>query len=484
MNGPPEKKILLTGATGYVGGRLLKLLEKSNANLRCMVRRPENLRGKTKSSTEVIAGDVSDLASLNKALNGIDTAFYLIHSMQEGERFEELERRGAENFARAAGTQGVKRIIYLGGLGDDKKNLSAHLRSRHEVGKILRTFGGICLELRASIVIGSGSLSFEIVRALVERLPVMITPRWVRVQSQPIAISDLLEFLIRAIDLPVQESKIFEIGGRDQVSYADIMKEYAHQRKLRRFMIPVPVLTPHLSGLWLGLVTPVYARIGQTLVKSIEHPTIVQDHSAETMFGIAPMGLKKAIESALNNEDQEFSQTRWCDAMSSTGLQKKWGGDQFGTRIVDSRSLMVSVPRSQAFEPIQKIGGVNGWYFGTILWKLRGYLDLLLGGVGLRRGRRHPSDISVGEALDFWRVEAFEPGKLLRLRAEMKLPGRAWLQFEVEEKGKDSEIRQTALFDPAGIGGLLYWYFLYPFHKIIFSGMLRKIKERAERASQ
>ena len=325
MNGPIEKKILLTGATGYVGGRLLQFFEKSNANLRCLVRRPENLRGKTKYSTEVMAGDVSYLASLNIALNGIDTAFYLIHSMQEGECFEELERAGAENFARAAQSQGVKRIIYLGGLGDDYERLSAHLRSRHEVGKILRSFGGVCLELRASIVIGSGSLSFEIVRALVERLPVMITPRWVRVQSQPIAISDLLEFLIKAVNLPVQESKIIEIGGRDQVSYEDIMKEYARQRGLKRFMIPVPVLTPHLSGLWLGLVTPVYARIGQTLVRSIEHPTVVKDHSAETLFAIVPMGFKEAIQSALKNEDEEFSQTRWCDAMSSAGFQKKGG---------------------------------------------------------------------------------------------------------------------------------------------------------------
>lgn len=472
--------ILLTGATGYVGGRLLKALEKSGFSLRCLVRRPENLRALANPSTEIVRGDVSDLASLNSALAGIDTAFYLIHSMQEGEHFEELERSGAENFARAAQSQSVKRIIYLGGLGDDQLDLSPHLRSRHAVGAILRSFGGVCVELRASIVIGSGSLSFEMVRALVERLPVMITPRWVRVQTQPIAINDLLHFLVKAIDLPLKESKIFEIGGRDQVSYGEMMAEYARQRGLKRFMIPVPVLTPHLSGLWLGLVTPVYARIGQTLVKSIQHPTVVQDHSADGVFGITPVGVKEAIANALKNEDQEFAQTRWCDAVSSGGLSEKWGGDQLGTRIVDSRSERVSVSVARAFDPIKKIGGGTGWYWGTFLWKLRGYLDLLMGGVGLRRGRRHPTEITVGEALDFWRVEAFEPNKLLRLKAEMKLPGRAWLQFEVEHDGEGSLIRQTAIFDPSGIAGLLYWYLLYPVHKMIFSGMLRKIKQQAE----
>ena len=481
MNASKSKMILLTGATGYVGGRLLKALEDSGSAIRCMVRHPENLRTKCKPTTEIVQGDVSELDSLNKALRGIDTAFYLIHSMQEGEHFEELERAGAEKFALAAKTQGVKRIIYLGGLGEDRPDLSPHLRSRHAVGKILRSFGGICLELRASIVIGSGSLSFELVRALVERLPVMITPRWVRVQAQPISIGDLLQFLLKAIDLPVAESKVFEIGGRDQVSYGEIMGEYARQRGLKRFMIPVPVLTPHLSGLWLGLVTPVYARIGQTLVKSIQHPTVVHDDSAEDLFGITPQGMKEAIENALKNEDQEFAQTRWCDAISSGGLSQKWGGDQFGTRIVDSRSVRVLVSSSLAFDPIKRIGGRNGWYCGTFLWKLRGYLDLLMGGVGLRRGRRHPTEITVGEALDFWRVEAFEPNKLVRLKAEMKIPGRAWLQFEVENDGAGSIIRQTAIFDPSGVGGLFYWYLLYPVHKMIFAGMLREIKERAER---
>jgi uncharacterized protein YbjT (DUF2867 family) len=463
-----------------VGGRLLKALEESGRDLRCLARHPAHLRPKVRATTEVVPGDVFDLSSLKKALAEVDTAFYLVHSMQEGARFEELERAGAENFARAAESQGVKRIIYLGGLADERENLSPHLRSRIAVGKILRAYGGICLELRASVVIGSGSLSFELVRALVERLPVMITPRWVRVQAQPIAIADLLHFLVKAIDLPLDKSAVFEIGGRDRVSYGGLMKEYARQRGLRRFMIPVPVLTPHLSGLWLGLVTPVYARIGRTLVKSIQHPSVVKDGCANAKFGITPRGMSEAIEDALKNEDREFAATRWCDAVSSSGRAQQWGGHRFGARIIDSRSVLVSAPAVRAFEPIQRLGGAGGWYFGTCLWRLRGYLDLLAGGVGLRRGRRHPTEIIVGDTLDFWRVEAFEQDRLLRLAAEMKLPGRAWLQFEVQEKGKLSEIRQTAIFDPYGISGLLYWYLLYPIHQIIFTGMLRRIKELAE----
>lgn len=476
-----EPLILLTGATGYVGGRLLTALERSGRRVRCLARHPENLRGRVHpATTEIVPGDVADPAAVAKALAGVDTAFYLVHSMQQGARFEELERAGAETFARAAREQGVRRIIYLGGLGDDRLPLSAHLRSRHAVGKILRSFGGVVVELRASIVIGSGSLSFELVRALVERLPVMITPRWVRVKAQPIAISDLINILVKAIDLPVSESRTFEIGGRDQVSYGDLMREYARQRGLRRFMVPVPVLTPHLSGLWLGLVTPIYARIGQTLVKSIQHPTVVTDRSADAAFGLSPMGLTEAIASALRNEDAEFAETRWCDAVSSAGLTNAWGGDRLGTRLVDSREAQVSCSPERAFDPIRRLGGANGWYYGNVWWKLRGALDLLAGGVGLRRGRRHPTDLAVGEPLDFWRVDAVQPNKLLRLRAEMKLPGRAWLQFEVDGQAPRVTVRQTAIFDPHGIAGLLYWYALYPLHNRIFAGMLREIKRRAE----
>jgi hypothetical protein len=304
----------------------------------------------------------------------------------------------------------------------------------------------------------------------------MICPKWVQVLAQPIAIEDLLQYLTEALDLPDGESRIFEIGGPDQVSYGDIMQEFARQRGLSRIMISVPVLTPRLSSLWLGLVTPVYARTGRKLVESLRNPTLVQDHSAEEVFTVRPRGLADAIERALTNEDQEFAATRWSDALSSAGRPRSYGGERFGSRIVDSRTTHVDAPPAEAFAPIQQIGGTTGWYYGDWLWKLRGFLDLLVGGVGVRRGRRHPINLRVGDALDFWRVEDYEPEHLLRLRAEMKLPGRAWLEFEVTPDDGGSTIRQTAEFDPVGLFGLLYWYALYPLHKLVFRGMLRWIR--------
>jgi len=396
-------------------------------------------------------------------------------------KFEDEDRQAARNFAACARQVGVCRIIYLGGLGGGGRSLSAHLRSRQEVAGILRSSGVPTIEFRASIVIGSGSLSFEMIRALVQRLPVMICPRWVAVKAQPIAVEDVIAYLLQALELPVGEAALFEIGGADQVSYGEIMKEYARQCRLRRWMIPVPVLTPRLSSLWLGLVTPIYARIGRKLVDSMRNPTLVSDPSALTVFGIKPKGLKEAIKRALYHEDQEFALTRWSDALSSSGKPPSWGGVQFGTRLVDSRTVQVSVPPALAFAPVRQIGGSNGWYFANFLWWFRGSLDLLVGGVGLRRGRRDPHTLAAGDALDFWRVETFEPDRRLSLVAEMKIPGRAWLQFEVEPNSRGSVIRQTAIFDPAGLAGLLYWYALYPLHRWIFSGMLHEIAAVAER---
>jgi hypothetical protein len=319
------------------------------------------------------------------------------------------------------------------------------------------------------------------IRALVQRLPVMICPRWVAVKAQPIAIEDVIAYLVAALDLPVEQSGVFEIGGPDQVSYGEIMQEYARQCGLRRWMIPVPVLTPHLSSLWLGLVTPIYARVGRKLIESMRNPTLVSDHSALTTFDLQPMGLREAVTRALHHENQEFAATFWSDALSSSGKPTSWGGVRFGTRLVDSRTLQVAVSPAQAFAPIQRIGGPNGWYFASFLWQIRGFFDLLVGGVGLRRGRRDPHTLAVGDALDFWRVEGFEPGCRLSLVAEMKVPGRAWLQFEVEPTSHGSVIRQTAIFDPAGLGGLLYWYALYPIHYCIFKGMLHEIAAIAQR---
>nr|MBA2687446.1 SDR family oxidoreductase [Gemmatimonadaceae bacterium] len=324
-----------------------------------------------------------------------------------------------------------------------------------------------------------GSLSFEMIRSLVDRLPVMITPRWVNVPAQPIAIDDLLEYLIAAIDLDSADYRVYEIGGADQVSYADIMRAYARHRGKYRWMLPVPVLTPYLSSLWLGLITPLYARIGRKLIESIVHSTVVRDKSALDVFKVRPVGVEEAVRRAVEVKQEEEAATRWYDAMSSGGSLRTWDGVRFGKQLVDSRTATVNVSPQAAFAPIQRIGGSTGWYAFNALWSLRGLLDMLAGGVGVRRGRRSPVNIRVGDSLDFWRVEAFEADRMLRLRAEMKVPGRAWLEFEVTGNAEESVIRQTAIFDPLGLFGKLYWYALYPLHYLVFGGMLRGIAAAA-----
>ncbi len=444
-----------------------------------MSRRPEALSDSIGPHTEVVQGDVLDADSLSVAMEGIDTAFYFVHSMGSTSDFEKEDRQAAQNFADAATKAGVRRIIYLGGLGNRDGSLSKHLRSRQETGDVLRSSEAQVIEFRASVVIGSGSLSFEMIRALVERLPVMICPKWVNVLAQPIAIEDVLAYLCEAVELEESDSKIYEIGGPDQVSYGQIMKEYARQRGLRRVMIPVPILTPYLSSLWLGLVTPLYARVGRKLVESLKNPTVVSSNLADTAFQVRPRGLADAIARAIVNEDQKIAATLWSDALSASGRPNTWGGVRFGSRLVDSRSAEVNLTPQQAFAPIQSIGGKTGWYYGDWLWRVRGFLDLLVGGVGVRRGRRDATNLRVGDALDFWRVEGFEPDRRLRLRAEMKVPGRAWLEFEVTENATGSLIRQTAIFDPVGLFGLAYWYALYPLHQLVFAGMLRNIVKAA-----
>jgi len=473
------KRVLLTGATGYIGGRLLPLLEDGGYRVRCLVRQPERLSGRAAPTTEVVTGDVLEATGLEAALQDVDTAFYLIHSMGDAGGFEDKERQAAENFAVAALRAGVRRIVYLGGLGDDTE-LSPHLSSRQNVGRILRRSGVPTVEFRASIIIGSGSLSFEMVRALVHKLPVMLTPRWVNTPTQPIAVEDVLRYLMAALEMPLQRSELFDIGGADTVSYCDILREYARQRGLKRMFVPVPVLTPRLSSLWLGLVTPVYARIGRKLIDSIRHPTVADDRRARETFGVQPLDLAQAIARALANESLAFAATRWSDALSSAGPEKRWGGVRFGSRLLDSRAVDVNVAPEQAFAPIQRIGGATGWYFGSWLWRLRGFVDLLFGGVGMRRGRRHPDELHAGDALDFWRVREIRPGRLLRLSAEMKVPGRAWLQFEVDPAPGGARIRQTAIFEPVGLGGLAYWYGIWPLHALVFRGLLRGIARAAE----
>jgi uncharacterized protein YbjT (DUF2867 family) len=472
-------KVLLTGATGYVGGRLLGALEREGAQVRCLARRPEFLAHKIAAATEVVGGDVLDAASLESALDGIDVAYFLVHSMGSTGEFEIQNRIAATNFAMACKAGGVKGIVYLGGLGREP-DLSRHLRSRHEVGAILRESGIPTIELRASLVIGSGSLSFEMVRALVERLPVMITPRWVRHLSQPIAIEDLIHYLLAARSISIEKSEVVEIGGSDQISYGGIMHAYARHRGLKRLMIPVPILSPRLSSRWLGLVTPLYARIGRKLLDSVRNHTVVESTRAAELFpDITPRGIEAAVARALALEDRDLAETRWSDAISAQGAVRSWAGIRFRSRIVDSRSVVVDRPPAAAFAPIRRIGGDVGWYGATWLWRIRGFLDLLVGGVGVRRGRHDPEWIAPGDVVDFWRVESFEPNRRVRLVAEMKLPGRAWLEFEAEPEGSHTRIRQTAIFDPVGLAGLAYWYALYPLHGIVFGGMLRGIARAA-----
>ena len=477
-------RILLTGATGYVGGRLLGALERAGHEVVCLARNPAHLAARLGPRARAVQGDLLDPASLPGAFAGIDAAYFLVHSMADASGFESREIATATHFATAARAAGVRRIIYLGGLGDDRAELSPHLRSRREVGRILRDSGVPTLELQASIVIGSGSLSFEMVRALSEHLPVMITPRWVSVLAQPIGIQDLIDYLVQALDVPLTGSLVVEIGGADQLSYAALMREYMRQRHLRRLMIPVPVLTPRLSSLWLGLVTPVYARVGRKLVESIRHPTVVRSPLAAQLFDVTPRTAAQAIRAALENEDREFAETRWSDAMSSAGALPGYGGVRFGQRLIDRRTLRAQASPESCFAAVQSIGGANGWFTYDWLWRIRGFLDLLVGGVGMRRGRPDRA-LRVGDALDFWRVEACEPPRLLRLRAEMRLPGRAWLEFEITRHDDGTAtITQSALFDPVGLSGLLYWYSVYPAHGLVFGSMIRALAARAEHATR
>jgi uncharacterized protein YbjT (DUF2867 family) len=428
------------------------------------------------ATTTVMGADLTVAEDVRRALTGVDTAYYLAHSMAASGDFEVEDRMSAQMFAAAARDAGVRRIIYLGalGTGDD---LSSHLASRQEVGRILRESGVPTIELRSSIIIGAGSLSYDMVRSLVTRLPVMITPRWVRTMTQPIAIDDVVAYLLAALDVPGTESRLYEIGGRDTVSYGDLMREFASVRGLRRTIIPVPMLSPWLSSLWLGLVTPLYARVGRHLIEGVRNETVVHDDGALHDMPVRPRGVHEAIQDAIAQEDRAAN--RWQDGVGPRASLSD-GATPLKKQMVDSRWVRVDAAPAAAFEPIRRIGGKTGWYYGDSLWQIRGWLDLMLGGVGMRRGRRHPIDLIPGDMLDFWRVEAIEPPSLLRLVAEMKLPGRAWLQYRVEADGDGAIIRQTALFDPDGILGRLYWYAFAPAHQAIFPRMLRGIAKAVD----
>jgi uncharacterized protein YbjT (DUF2867 family) len=447
--------VLLTGVTGHIGGRLLRRLEGDGGlRLRALARDPSAVAAGP--GTDVVRGDCLDASSLDRALQGVDTAYYLVHSLSAGPSFADLDRRAAETFGGAAARAGIRRIVYLGGLADDVASLSPHLRSRAETGRLLRASGVPVIEFRASIVVGAGSQSFEIIRALVERLPLMICPRWVSTPAQPIAVDDVVDYLAAALDLPGHAGAVFEIGGPDVVSYGEMMERYARLRGLRRRLISVPVLTPRLSGWWLALVAPAQARVGRALVEGLRNPTVVHDDAARRTFPIVPRPLDEAVAAAIVE-----GASAWSKA--------------------DTRTIEVDVPPALAFTPIRRIGGGAGWYFADLLWQTRGWLDRAMGGVGMRRGRRSCDDCVVGDVVDGWTVEAVEPDRRLRLVADFRLPGRGWLEFEVTpiDGGRRSRVRQTAIFDPRGVAGRLYWYAVYPLHALIFRGLIHAIARRA-----
>lgn len=481
------QRILVTGATGYIGGRLVPVLLEKGYPVRVLVRDPARIQGRLwAGQVEILTGDVLKPDTLKEVLNGIDVAYYLIHSMSGSGDFHRRDLLAAGNFGRAAKQAGIKRIIYLGGLGDPQENLSEHLKSRQETGKVLAEGGVPLTEFRAAIIVGSGSISFEMIRYLTERLPVMVCPRWVYTRVQPIAISDLLEYLTAALEVEESAGRVVEIGGAEITTYGDMMLGYAHERGLKRYLISVPVLTPRLSSYWVHWVTPIPADITRPLVEGLKNEVIVRDRCAKDLFPeIKPVDYRTAVRLALANLDLGNVETRWTDSMcSSLGDQNPVIMTIEEGMFIEQRKIAVNAPAEQVYRTFSRLGGETGWLYFDWAWEIRGIIDRLFGGVGLRRGRRDPEDIRVGDALDFWRVEKLEPGRSLSLRAEMKLPGEAWLQFDVRnDQDASSLLTQTAFFAPKGLSGLLYWYGLYPIHSLIFSGLVRKLKEFTETKS-
>ncbi|TDB74303.1 SDR family oxidoreductase [Actinomadura sp. KC216] len=484
-----QRLCLVTGASGYIGGRLVPELLDAGYRVRCMARSARRLRDHPWAGrVEIAEADATDSASTRRALDGVDVAYYLIHAIGGKGGFAEADRRAARTFAGAAREAGIARLVYLGGM-DPEEELSAHLRSRAEVGEIMLGSGVPAVWLRAAVIIGSGSASFEMLRYLTERLPVMVTPRWVHTRIQPIAIRDVLHYLVSAADLPADVTRGFDIGGPDILTYADMMRRYAAVAGLRhRIIVPVPVLSPGLSSLWVGAITPVPGDLARPLVESLRNEVVCAENDIAEYLPPppdGPTGFERSVALALRRVREADVATRWSSA-STPGAPSDplptdpdWAG---GSLYTDERTCRTDATPARLWEVVEGIGGERGWYSFPIAWRVRGALDRLVGGVGLRRGRRDPRRLRVGETVDFWRVEENESGRLLRLRAEMRLPGLAWLEFRVHRDGSRTVLAQRALFHPRGLAGHAYWWAFRPFHDRTFGGMCRGIVHTAEQA--
>lgn len=481
----PPARVFVTGATGYIGGRLVPRLLERGFRVRAMARDPRKLDERwwrDDANLEVVQGDVDDTEALVRHLDGCQAAYYLVHSMKSATQWIEHDRRLAESFRDAVNRSSLRRVVYLGGLGEMGDDLSDHLRSRREVERILGEAKTPLTTLRAAMIIGSGSASFEILRYLVERLPIMITPRWVKTESQPVAVRDVLHWLIATIETDATTGRTLEMGGPDVLPYRELMQITAKELGLRRrIILPLPVLTPELSSRWIGLVTPVTAEYGRPLAEGLRNRVVVTGTPAQELMPHEPLGVHEAIGLAVQRTATLEVETRWSSAGVVPG-DPDWAG---GTLFVDQREIEIDAPPSAVFGAVCRIGGGHGWYAADILWRIRGWMDELVGGPGLQRGRRHPDEVTFGESLDFWRVADVHRDRRLALRAEMRLPGEATLTFEItpcpeaSDGAARSRLVMTARFQPSGLFGLAYWYTVLPAHHIVFKGMLRGIRRAA-----